>query len=79
LIKLGLVLFKSSKNKYLTFQEIDERLLKILKIYLKGTCSLSETSGNECYGILVRIIFNRAIKDKVVNKKYIFLELVSSK
>ncbi|MFV9549957.1 phage integrase SAM-like domain-containing protein [Algibacter sp. PT7-4] len=59
---------KYCKVRHLTFQEIDERFLKKFKIYLKGTCSLTETTAMNVM-VLIRLLFNRAIKDKVVSKE----------
>lgn len=59
---------KYCKVRHLSFQEIDERFLKKLKIYLKGNCSLTETTVMNVM-VLIRLLFNRAIKDKVVSKE----------
>lgn len=59
---------KYCSGRHLTFQEIDERFLKKLKIYLKGSCSLAETTTMNIM-VLIRLLFNRAIRDKVVNKE----------
>lgn len=59
---------KYCKVRHLTFQEIDERFLKKFKIYLKGNCSLNETTAMNVM-VLIRLLFNRAIKDKVVSKE----------
>tara|TARA_R110002050_G_C8919049_1_gene511293 strand:+ start:257 stop:1471 length:1215 start_codon:yes stop_codon:yes gene_type:complete len=59
---------KYCKVRQLTFQEIDERFLKKFKIYLKGNCSLTETTAMNVM-VLIRLLFNRAIKDKVVSKE----------
>jgi integrase len=56
------------KVRHLTFQEIDERFLKKFKIYLKGSCNLTETTAMNVM-VLIRLLFNRAIKDKVVSKE----------
>lgn len=56
------------KVRHLTFQEIDERFLKKFKIYLKGSCSLTETTTMNVM-VLIRLLFNRAIKDNVVSKE----------
>lgn len=55
-------------GRHLTFQEIDERFLKKFKIYLKGSCSLTETTAMNVM-VLIRLLFNRAIRDKVVSKE----------
>jgi len=54
--------------KQLTFQEIDERFLKKFKTYLKSKHALSETSAMNVF-VLIRLLYNRAIKDKVVSKE----------
>ncbi len=56
------------KTRHLAFQEIDERFLKKFKIFLKGSCTLTETSAMNIM-VLIRLLFNRAIKDKVVSKE----------
>tara|TARA_R110000744_G_scaffold19420_1_gene51333 strand:+ start:67 stop:1281 length:1215 start_codon:yes stop_codon:yes gene_type:complete len=61
-------LIKFSKSKQLTFQEIDDRFLRKLKIYLKGPSALSETTAMNVM-VLIRLLFNRAIKDKVISKE----------
>jgi len=64
---VGFIL-KFHKSKQLTFQEIDERFLKKLSICLKGEHSLSETSIMNIM-VLIRLLYNRAIKQKIVNKE----------
>jgi integrase len=59
---------KYCKVRHLTFHEIDERFLKKFKIFLKGNCSLTETTAMNVM-VLIRLLFNRAIKDKVVSKE----------
>lgn len=59
---------KCSKARHLTFQEIDERFLKKFKIYLRDSCSLTETTAMNVM-VLIRLLFNRAIKDKAVIKE----------
>lgn len=59
---------KFSKSRQLTFQEIDDRFLRKLKIYLKGPSALSETTTMNVM-VLIRLLFNRAIKDKVISKE----------
>lgn len=59
---------KYYKGRHLTFQEIDERFLKKFKTHLKGTRSLTETTTMNVM-VLIRLLFNRAIKDKVVSKE----------
>jgi integrase len=64
---VGFIL-KYHKSKQLTFQEIDERFLKKLSVFLKSNHSLSETSIMNIL-VLVRLLYNRAIKQKIVNKE----------
>jgi Arm DNA-binding domain/Phage integrase SAM-like domain len=64
---IGFIL-KYHKSKQLTFQEINERFLKKLKICLKAEHSLSETSIMNIL-VLIRLLFNRAIKQKIVSKE----------
>ncbi|GMN11584.1 site-specific integrase [Croceitalea sp. MTPC9] len=59
---------KFSKSRSLSFQEIDERFLKKLKTSLRGNYSLSETSTMNVM-VLIRLLYNRAIKDKVVSNE----------
>lgn len=59
---------KYCSGRHLTFQEIDERFLKKFKIHLKGSCSLTETTAMNVM-VLIRLLFNRAIRDKVVSKE----------
>ncbi|GFZ81582.1 transposase [Aquaticitalea lipolytica] len=59
---------KYCSGRHLTFQEIDECFLKKFKIYLKGSCSLSETTTMNVM-VLIRLLFNRAIRDKAVSKE----------
>ncbi|QCX40265.1 recombinase [Aureibaculum algae] len=59
---------KFSKSRQLTFQEIDERFLRKFKIYLKGASALSETTSMNVM-VLIRLLYNRSIKDKVVSKE----------
>ncbi len=56
-----------NKSKELRFQEINLRFLKKLKNYLVGKRDLSETSALNVM-VLIRLIYNRAIVDKVVSK-----------
>ncbi|TYC10549.1 tyrosine-type recombinase/integrase [Bizionia gelidisalsuginis] len=56
------------KSKQLTFQEIDERFLGKLKVFLKGKSSLTETSAMNVM-VFIRLIYNRAIKDRVASKE----------
>ena len=55
------------KSKELRFQEINLRFLKRFKTYLMGNRNLTETSALNVM-VLIRLIFNRAITDKVVSK-----------
>ena len=64
---VGFIL-KFHKSKQLTFQEIDERFLKKLSVYLKAEHSLSETSIMNIL-VLIRLLYNRAIKQKIENKE----------
>ena len=64
---VGFIL-KFNQSKQLTFQEIDERFLKKLMISLKSKHSLSDTSIMNIL-VLIRLLFNRAIKLRLVNKE----------
>lgn len=55
------------KSKELHFQEINLRFLKRFKTYLMGNRNLTETSALNVM-VLIRLIYNRAIADKVVSK-----------
>lgn len=55
------------KSKNLCFQDINDQFLKKFKIYLKGKRNLTETSALNVM-VLIRLLYNRAIKDKVVSK-----------
>ncbi|TVZ26710.1 site-specific recombinase XerD [Gillisia sp. Hel_I_86] len=55
------------KSKELRFQEINLRFLKRFKTYLMGNRNLTETSALNVM-VLIRLIYNRAIADKVVSK-----------
>lgn len=55
------------KSKNLRFQDINERWLKKFKTYLIGKRALSETSALNVM-VLIRLLYNRAIVDKVVSK-----------
>jgi len=61
-------LIKFHKSKQLSFQEIDERFLKKLMIYLKVKHSLAETSIMNIL-VLIRLLFNRAITQKIVSRE----------
>ncbi|MDT0295738.1 phage integrase SAM-like domain-containing protein [Mesonia ostreae] len=56
------------KSKQLTFQEIDEAFLRKFRIYLKKL-NLSERSVVNNF-VVIRTIFNRAIKQGVVDRKF---------
>ncbi len=56
-------------NSNLTFQEIDEAMLKRLKIYLQISNDLSERSVMNIY-VLIRLLFNTAIRRGIVDQKY---------
>ncbi len=64
---VGFIL-KFHKSKQLSFEEIDEWFLKKLTSYLKSNHSLSETSVMNIL-VLIRLLFNRAIKQKTVTKE----------
>jgi integrase len=55
------------KSKELSFQEINLRFLKRFKTYLMGNRNLTETSALNVM-VLIRLIYNKAISDKVVSK-----------
>lgn len=59
---------KFHKSTNLSFEEIDLRFLKKLKIFLKGTCELSETSAMNVM-VLIRLLYNRAVSDSIINKE----------
>ncbi|MAP81056.1 MAG: recombinase [Aequorivita sp.] len=61
-------IIKFNKSKQLAFQEINERFLKKLMIYLKAKHELSETSVMNIL-FLIRLLFNRAIKLKIVSRE----------
>ena len=56
-----------NKSKELRFQEINPRFLKKFKIHLMGVKKLTETSALNVM-VLIRLIYNRAIVDKVISK-----------
>ncbi len=64
---VGYVL-KFNKSKPLRFKEIDERFLKKLKVYLIKEHSLCETTIMNVL-VLIRLLYNRAIKARIVKKK----------
>ncbi|WP_271783229.1 site-specific integrase [Aquimarina algiphila] len=55
------------KSKNLRFQDINGRWLKRFKTYLVGKRELSETSALNVM-VLIRLLYNRAVVDKVVSK-----------
>jgi|TARA_R110000868_G_scaffold347222_1_gene608286 site-specific recombinase XerD len=57
-----------TKNRNLTFEEIDENLLKKMKIYLHSS-GLSERSIMNVF-VLIRLIYNSAISKKIVDQKF---------
>ncbi|WP_031442305.1 site-specific integrase [Arenibacter algicola] len=57
------------KNRNLTFEEIDEQLLKKLKIYLRSNAGISERSAMNVL-VLIRLLFNIAISKKIVDRKF---------
>ncbi|MDO6761623.1 site-specific integrase [Tamlana sp. 2_MG-2023] len=59
---------KYYKVKHLTFQEIDERFLMKFKIFLKGNCSLTETTTMNIM-VFIRLLYNKAIMDNIVSKE----------
>ncbi len=61
-------IIKYHNSKQLSFQEIDERFLKKLMLTLKVKYSLSETSIMNIL-VFVRLLFNRAIKYKIVSRE----------
>ncbi|MFD0863982.1 phage integrase SAM-like domain-containing protein [Sungkyunkwania multivorans] len=61
-------ILKFNKSKQLSFQEIDERFLKKLMIYLKVEHSLAETSIMNIL-VFIRLLFNKAIRLKIVSRE----------
>lgn len=59
---------KFNKSQQLSFQEIDERFLRKFKTFMKAQLSISETSAMNVM-VLIRLLFNRAIRDKIVSKE----------
>ncbi len=55
------------KSKNLKFQDINGRWLKKFYTYLVGKRALSETSALNVF-VLIRLLYNRAVVDKVVSK-----------
>lgn len=60
---------KYTNSKSLSFQEIDTRFLNKMKATLKNKNNLSETSVMNIM-VLVRLLFNRAIKDRIIDKDF---------
>lgn len=60
---------KFVKNRNLTFEEIDEHLLKKMKIYLRNSAGLSERSTMNVL-VMIRLIFNIAISKKIVDRQF---------
>ena len=57
------------KNRNLTFEEIDEHLLKKMKIYLRNTANISERSTMNVL-VMIRLLYNNAISKKIVDRKF---------
>lgn len=55
-------------NESLTFEEVDENLLKKLKIHLLNKRKLSERSVMNIF-VLIRILYNNAIRNNLVDQK----------
>ncbi|MCM4152825.1 recombinase [Arenibacter sp. N53] len=60
---------KFVKNRNLTFEEIDEHLLKKMKIYLRNTAGLSERSTMNVL-VMIRLLFNIAVSKKIVDRQF---------
>ncbi len=58
-----------AKKRNLAFEEIDENLLKKMKIYLRNTAGLSERSVMNVF-VMVRLLYNSAISKKIVDQKF---------
>ena len=58
-----------AKKRKLEFEEIDENLLKKLKIYLRTTAGLSERSIMNVF-VMIRLLYNNAISKKIVDRKF---------
>lgn len=56
-------------NKDISFQEIDEQLLRKLKVYLKSFKGISERTVMNIF-ITIRFLFNRAISEGIVDQKH---------
>ncbi|ALM08837.1 recombinase [Sediminicola sp. YIK13] len=57
------------KNRNLSFEEIDEHLLKKMKIHLLNTVGLSERSVMNVF-VMIRMLYNIAISKKIVDQKF---------
>ncbi|HAI38934.1 MULTISPECIES: site-specific integrase [unclassified Maribacter] len=58
-----------AKKRNFEFEEIDENLLKKLKIYLRTTSGLSERSVMNIF-VMIRLLYNKAISRKIVDRKF---------
>jgi len=58
-----------AKKRSLEFEDIDENLLKKLKIYLRTTAGLSERSVMNVF-VMIRLFYNNAISKKIVDRKF---------
>src|SRR6056297_578973 len=58
-----------AKKRNFEFEEIDENLLKKLKIYLRTTAGLSERSVMDVF-VMIRLLYNKAISRKSVDRKF---------
>jgi integrase len=58
-----------AKKRNFEFEEIDENLLKKLKIYLRTTAGLSERSVMNVL-VMIRLLYNKAISRKIVDRKF---------
>tara|TARA_R110002051_G_scaffold159536_6_gene230998 strand:+ start:23631 stop:24857 length:1227 start_codon:yes stop_codon:yes gene_type:complete len=58
-----------AKKRNIEFEEIDENLLKKLKIYLRTTARLSERSVMNIF-VMIRLLYNKAISRKIVDRKF---------
>jgi integrase len=58
-----------AKKRNFEFEEMDENLLKKLKIYLRTTAGLSERSVMNVF-VMIRLLYNKAISRKIVDRKF---------
>lgn len=58
-----------AKKRNFEFEEINENLLKKLKIYLRTTSGLSERSVMNIF-VMIRLLYNKAISRKIVDRKF---------